>query len=520
MALLVSPQARCAAVVAALWCVTLLIYRDTAAQMMALWGSSETFAHGYVVPLIALWLIWRQRVLLQRLARPMTPAPSALWFVAASALAWLLGEAANVNALRQFALVAMLVFLVPVAMGWSVARVLMFPLGFLFFAVPFGDFLLPVLMRWTADFTVLALRATGIPVYRDGLQLLIPSGTWSVVEACSGVRYLIASLMVGALFAYLHYRSTKRRWLFMLVALAVPIVANWLRAYMIVMIGHLSDNKLAVGVDHLIYGWVFFGVVIGLMFWIGSRWTEPESGPGDAPIVEIHSAAVGPATRTGKLLRLACVIMAAALVLLVPPAAVQRADAAVLTAVPRLMEPPRGDSFQVPHSDLKPWSPAFVGPAASFNTRYFVHDQPVGLYVGYYRNQRHGSKLVSSLNALVRSDDVRWAAHHTGVRVVSAKSGDISWKTTQVRQRASLSGEAAMTVWQVYWVDGAFEPGDVRAKLRGALQRLSGRGDDSAVIVLYTPQRKGVDSSAVLDSFVRQHFATVLVQLKATRDGD
>jgi len=39
----------------------------------------------------------------------------------------------------------------------------------------------------------------------------------------------------------------------------VPIIANWLRAYMIVMIGHLSGNKLAVGVDHLIYGWLFFG---------------------------------------------------------------------------------------------------------------------------------------------------------------------------------------------------------------------------------------------------------------------
>ena len=54
----------------------------------------------------------------------------------------------------------------------------------------------------------------------------------------------------------------------------VPIVANWLRAYMIVMIGHLSDNKFAVGVDHLIYGWLFFGVVILLMYGVGSLWRE------------------------------------------------------------------------------------------------------------------------------------------------------------------------------------------------------------------------------------------------------
>ena len=97
-----------------------------------------------------------------------------------------------------------------------------------------------------------------------------------MVEACSGVRYLIASVMVGTLFAYLTYQSLARRIAFVAVSFLVPVLANWLRAYMIVMLGHLSGNKLAVGVDHLIYGWVFFGVVMLLMFWIGARWREDE----------------------------------------------------------------------------------------------------------------------------------------------------------------------------------------------------------------------------------------------------
>ena len=139
---------------------------------------------------------------------------------------------------------------------------MLFPLAFLFFAAPVGEFLMPWLMARTADFTVFALRLSGIPVYREGLHFIIPSGSWSIVEACSGVRYLIASLMAGTLFAYFNYRSLRRRLLFVVVALLVPIVANWLRAYFIVLFGHLSDNKLAVAADHLIYGWVFFGVVI------------------------------------------------------------------------------------------------------------------------------------------------------------------------------------------------------------------------------------------------------------------
>ncbi|WP_370657018.1 archaeosortase/exosortase family protein, partial [Klebsiella pneumoniae] len=57
----------------------------------------------------------------------------------------------------------------------------------------------------------------------------------------------------------LNYRSLARRWVFVGVSIVTPLVANWLRAYMIVMLGHLSDNQLATGVDHVIYGWVFFG---------------------------------------------------------------------------------------------------------------------------------------------------------------------------------------------------------------------------------------------------------------------
>ena len=177
--------------------------------------------------------------------------------------------------LPQFAVMAMIPLSIWAIFGTATLRALAYPLAFLFFAVPFGEFLMPRLIDWTADFTVLAIRASGVPIFREGNSFLIPSGRWSVVEACSGLRYLIASVMVGVLFAYLSYRSAWRRALFILASIAVPIVANWLRAYMIVMLGHLSGNRIAVGVDHLIYGWIFFGLVMALLFLVGSRQREP-----------------------------------------------------------------------------------------------------------------------------------------------------------------------------------------------------------------------------------------------------
>ena len=209
--------------------------------MVAIWVRSETFAHGFVVAPISLWLIWRMR---DRL-RPLEPRPSwlALPLIAAAGFGWLLGEVGAVNAVSQFAFVSMLVLAVPAVLGIRVTRAMLFPLGFLFFSVPIGEFLLPTLMAHTADFTIAAVRASGVPVLREGLQVFsVPNGRWSVVEACSGVRYLIASLVVGTLFAYLNYTSMWRRVAFIGVSIVVPIVANWLRAYIIVMLGYLSEQ--------------------------------------------------------------------------------------------------------------------------------------------------------------------------------------------------------------------------------------------------------------------------------------
>ena len=253
----------------------LLVHADTVASIVAIWWRSETFAHGFVVVPIALWLAWRKRAEIAAVpARPWYPA---LAIVALMGALWLASVAAEAIGIRQFALAFMVQAAIVAVVGLGVARSVAFPLLFLLFAVPAGEFLLPILIDWTADFTVWALRATGVPVFREANHFVIPSGNWSVVEACSGLRYLIASLMIGVVYAAVSYRSPARRAAFIAASVVVPIIANWLRAYMIVMIGHLSDNELAVGVDHIIYGWIFFGVVMALLFWVGSFWAEPDA---------------------------------------------------------------------------------------------------------------------------------------------------------------------------------------------------------------------------------------------------
>jgi len=499
----------------------LLLFRDTAVAMVGIWYRSETYAHAFLVPPIVLWLVWRLRGRLAALAP--RPAPLALVPMALACLLWLLGELAGVNAASQFALVALLVLTVPLVFGGAVARVLAFPLAFLFFCVPVGEFLTPVMVDRTADFTVAALRASGVPVYREGNQFVIPSGNWSVVEACSGVRYLIASVMVGTLFAYLNFRSLWRRLAFVAVAIAVPIVANWLRAYMIVMLGHLSGNRLAVGADHLVYGWVFFGIVILAMFMIGARFAE---SPDDAaaPAGAARGALGAPQAAAAPAARTWATVAAGVLLLLATQGAMWRLDHREIEPVPPLAAPAElAGGWTTGEPAANAWAPQFGKPNVELAREYRNGTQEVSVWIGYFRDQGPERKLVSSTNVLADEKSADWMQVSQGRAAITAGGRAVAFNSALLRSPSdpNVSARRRLRVLYVYRIAGRFVARDAEAKLLTAMERLLGRGDDGAVIVFSAPvdgegaaagpgARAGADA---LDGFVAQHldaFAAVL----------
>ena len=490
----------------------LLLYRTTLVDMVSIWERSETFAHAFLVPPIVLWLVWRRRSLLA--AQAPSPTFSTLLPLAAFALAWLVGDLAKLNVVTQFSMTAMLVLATVGVIGLAASREIMFPLAFLFFAVPMGDVFVPQLMEWTASFTVVALRFSGIPVFREGFNFVIPSGSWSVVEACSGVRYLIASFMVGTLFAYLNYRSMRRRLAFMAVAIVVPIIANWVRAYLIVLIGHLSGNKLAVGVDHLVYGWLFFGLVILTMYWIGAKWAQPErsDAPSSAAALASASAPAPAVARRDSLAKLGLVVAAAA-ALAAAPLGAQRLVAGDATTQPQLAAPTTLSAgwAAAPGNSIE-WKPGFVGPSAEFDRVYSSDGRSVGLYVGYYRQQDQNRKLVASTNVLVKSDDVAWTVAPDTTRVIDVGGKPMTLRTVTLHSRSDGRGD--LLVWRTYWVNGRFTSSDFVARAEIALGKLMGRGDDAAVVVVYAPASGG---EPALEDFVAANLAPIERLLQITR---
>ncbi len=448
------------------------LYFTTAGSLVAIWNSSETFAHGYIILPISLALVWRNRAWFAQL--PPQPWRPGLVLLSGAGAAWLAGRLGDVQVVMQYAFVAMFPLATLALLGPRLAAKFTFPLLFLLFAVPFGEVFVDPLIEYTADFTVWAVQATGIPVLRNGTRFELPTGSWSVVEACSGIRYLISSITLGCLYAYLTYRSNLRRTVFIAMSILVPIVANWLRAYGIVMIGHMSGMELATGVDHLVYGWLFFGVIMFIMFWVGSYWREDDLPP---------AAAQSPAPALAAPASPRAVAMMAAAVL---------ALSALWPALAALSEKVNHDPRPVAlgpaaiawpaAAPFSSWTPSYMEPSARHAGVYRQEGGvPVALDILYYRNQERGRSLISSQNRLTDYKDA-WHEIRSSGRSEQFAGGKLALR------ESTLQGHTGkLLVWHWLWIGDHYTSSNYLGKLWQAKSRLLLRGDDGAALMLAAP---------------------------------
>jgi exosortase A len=451
------------------WC-----FIGTWRSMERIWNGSDTYGHGYVVPLTALWLAWRMRDSLAAIR----PAPGGMGAVvlALCAIAWLVGEIAGVNSISQAAVVAMIAGWALTVFGHEVTRRLLFPLAFLFFMVPLGEGLEPLLMDWTADVTVAWLRFVGLPVYREGLHFTLPTGRWSVVEACSGLRYVIAALLLSLLFAHLNYRSRRRRIAFVAAAVAIALVANWVRAWMIVLIGHLSDMRLGVGEDHVWYGWAFFGLVMMAVFLLGNRWRDIGDDR-DRPVP--YPASAPPAADARWSVR----EMSGALAVLLVLALVQPLPDLLARTTPRVdYAAGIADEMAAGRRERLSLEPAFR--AALSEARGAVGaGGSVEFYSAYYADQRARAELIAFGNAVVRSDDRIWSVVRSGT-IELRDADDLPFPAIEYRVRA---GAKQALVWHWYTVAGHSTASPYRVKLATLKAIALRHGDHSSVNVVFAP---------------------------------
>lgn len=452
----------------------LIAYWNTITNMVAVWWGSDTFAHGFIIFPISLYLIWQRRDAIMAIT-PL-PAHRAWLLIVVLNFGWLLAHLVDIQVAKQFMLVAMIPSIIWALWGTLVVRVMLFPLCYLFFAVPFGEFLIPYLQDITAVFTVELLRLTGIPVYLEGRFLAIPTGVFEVAEACSGLRYLIASVTLGVLYAYITYRFLYKRLLFIGMAILVPIIANGIRAYGIVMIAHLSDYKLAMGIDHLIYGWLFFGLVIFLLVWGGSFFRDDRNATETVAASNVGSDRQLDSFATTNKWTLLCLVF-----VISGPVAAKWLERPYDTSLTEPALPQLGNDWLGPYETINLWSPEFINPTSAQLQQYEKNGQIVQVYIAFYADQKQGAELISSENRLY--DQEQWRRINDKLKAVQLGNRD---DPANVHEVVIQSRQDKVLLWHWSQIGSVSVVNPLKAKLTEARSRLFREQAGSAAIIVST----------------------------------
>lgn len=490
------------------WVIMLLVFRETAMAMVQVWLHSQSYNHGVLILPLSLYVIWHRRH--RVIALSPTPHYWGLLLVTGLSFGWLLSHLAHVAVVQQFALVAMLVGLCWTVCGSRVFRVLLFPFLFLFFAVPFGEGLVPFLQDFTASFTVMALRLSGIAVYRDGWFLETSAGKWHVAEACSGMHYVTSAVVLGSIYAAVTYHTWRYRVGFVVAMVVLPILLNGIRAYTIVLLTQISTTIPAAGVvahslhetlGHQLYGGIVFSVFIALMFWLGRRWRDRpsqssgETDPQESQTLPHPGRVASPSLRRLVLTAAGCLL----LVMSAPVIAYVATHRAVTTHDVDALIPPVTSPWKVSDQYTGAWHPRFVGADELVSRSFTTEAQTVHVHIAYYKRQRQGAEIISGRHILV--DGQRWeqvTSEH--VQLVNDNNPRLAVSATLMLS----SQHVKRLVWKWYWVGGTFTVNPYWAKVLQVYAQLFGRRQDAAVIVLGTDYRHGSDDHHAAETL--RHF--------------
>ncbi len=438
-----------------------LVYYESIESMVTVWMQSKTYEHGFIIIPISLWLAWRKKEQIKQTPISTAWLPVALFVF--PTLLWMLGKAADVALFEHVALIVSLQLMLWALLGTALTKILFFPIFYLGFCIPFGEELIPYLQLITADITVFALQLSNIPVYREGLFLSIPNGLFEVAEACSGIRFLISSLALGTLFAYLSFNKWWKILAFVAFSFIFPIIANGIRAYGIVLIGHLSDMKYATGADHLVYGWVFFTFVIGIIFYVADKFA-------DTPISPTLSSAVQHASQTpAKTLTIVTCFVAVFFFQFKWEESLKVADHQTIN--------PIGLPNDVTEVESSLWGISF--PEALKITRGKTPDGRVEFFSARYSIKQEHGELISSSNHIY--DQERWSLNSNTEQVISPEVIE-AFNATQL----TVANHRGQSMKILYWycIDRFCSSNPIKVKLLKAARLMTEQSGTADVLAL------------------------------------
>jgi exosortase A len=362
----------------------------TVAALTRIWRDMFDYHHGGMIAAISVIWLWRIRREID--ASRVQPVRAALPLVVLAMLGWTILYRANSELMQQLLLPLMLLLAVYAAAGPQVLRRVTPPLAYLYFAIPLWDQLVPLLQWLTTTVAESLLGVIGVPTQVEGHHVTIPSGRFSIIEGCSGQRYLVIALAFAALAAALEDLRWRRLVLLLAVAAGLAMVTNWLRVVTVIYAGHVTEMQhYLVAHEHKSFGYALFIPLLLAILWIARRLAarrEQENAP--------RAVERMPQERNADWLPVA--ILSALPILVWAPPLHGRAPAklgAMSVATGAWQGPLPADSA---------WQPRFVGPAQERRAAYEFAGSRVEVYFNVYTLQTQGRELIFHDNSAAPAD--------------------------------------------------------------------------------------------------------------------
>lgn len=233
-----------------------------------LWNTEE-HAHGPIVLLVALFLIWRSRAALFTPATEQ-PRPALGWPVLAlGLLIYALGRSQDIILFEVGSQIPVLIGALLITRGFSAVRAMWFPLFFLIFMVPLPGFIVDAatgpLKQYISVIAENILYAAGYPIARNGVVLTIGQYQLLVADACSGLHSMFSLSAMGLLYLYLMQRTSAARNIILIASiLPIAFAANVVRVMILVLVTYHFGDEAGQGFVHGFAGILLF--VVGLLF--------------------------------------------------------------------------------------------------------------------------------------------------------------------------------------------------------------------------------------------------------------
>lgn len=241
------------------------------------WWESKAYSHGFLVPLISLYLIWSRRERLRYLDLcPNNSGGILLVLLTGSML--LLGNLSDIILFQELSLVIMIAGLVLLLMGTNYLKALSFPIAYLLFMVPildaFSSNIHWPLQLFSAKIGTIILHSLGTPAFLESQYIMLPNITLEIAEECSGLRFLISIIAIGIPLVYLTQKTWARKIGLVTLALLIAILANAARVAFVGFWAYHYDQVNTHGPFHIFQGFLVAQIGFIVLFmgaWIFSR---------------------------------------------------------------------------------------------------------------------------------------------------------------------------------------------------------------------------------------------------------